>query len=353
MPTSKTGKIVSWFEDGKRPNVADSLEKEQDITLHRLAFSGPQADNWGAMSATHVYCISSTRQEVPAEYQCNAALIARCPDLLTVSASGAGYDTIDVAACTAAGVLVVNQAGGNADAVAEHAVGMMLSLTKNIPQTDRSLRTERGVARETFKGWNAKGRTIGLVGLGEVGSRVARICGMGLQMRVLACDPYLNAEQCQARGATKVDLTTLLAESRFLSIHCPYDDQTRGMIGSRELNAMQAGAYVITTARGGIVDEGALAAALKAGHIAGAGVDVWIDEPPPLTHPLLAFDNLIATYHTAGVTHDSRHNMADWNAQQVAGILRGARPPRLINPDAWERFTQRFERIFGFRPGGK
>lgn len=350
MPT-QPNTTVFWFDDGKRPNVADSLEKEPDITLHRLAFNGPKADNWGAMSASHAYCITSTRQELPEEYRCNAALIERCPDLLAVSTSGAGYDTVEVATCTAAGVLVVNQSGGNADAVAEHTVAMMLSLTKNIPQTDRSVRAGKRAPRESFKGWNARGRTVGVVGIGNVGSRVARICGLGLQMRVLACDPYLTAEQVQARGATKVDLATLLAESRFVSIHCPYDDETRGMIGARELNAMQAGSYVITTARGGIVDEGALAAALKSGHIAGAGVDVWIDEPPPLTHPLLAFDNVIATYHTAGITHDSRNNMADWNARQVAGILRGERPPRLINPDAWERFAQRFERIFGFRPG--
>jgi D-3-phosphoglycerate dehydrogenase len=350
MPTSKTGKTVFWFEDGKRPNVADSLEKEKDITLHRLAFDGPQADNWGAMSAAHAYCISSTRQEVPEEYQCNAALLARCPDLLAVSTSGAGYDTVDVAACTAGGVLVVNQSGANADAVAEHAVGMMLSLTKNIPQTDRYLRTARGIPREKFKGRNAKSRTIGLVGLGEVGSRVARICGMGLQMRVLACDPFLTAEECQARGATKVDLATLLKESRFLSLHCPYNGETRNLIDSRALSAMQAGSIVITTARGGIVNEEDLEAALRSGHIAGAGVDVWNDEPPPLTHPLLKLDNVIATNHTAGITEDSRHNMADWNAQQIAGILRGERPPRLINPQAWERFTQRFESILGARP---
>ena len=350
MLTGKTDKRVFWFEDGKRPNVADSLGKEHDIILHRLAFDGPQADNWGAMSASQVYCITSTRQEVPGEYQCNAALLARCPDLLAVSTSGAGYDTVDVAACTAAGVLVVNQSGGNADAVAEHTIAMMLALTKNIPQTDRSLRTVRGVARENFKGWNAKGLTVGLVGIGEVGRRVARICGKGLEMRVLACDPYLTPEVCEARGATKVDLATLLAESRFLSLHCPLNDETRGMIGARELHAMQAGSYLITTARGGIVDEDALVAALKTGHIAGAGVDVWVEEPPPLAHPLLAFDNVIATYHTAGVTQDSRNNMADWNAQQVAGILRGERPPRLINPDAWGLFAQRFEQIFGFRP---
>ena len=119
---------------------------------------------------------------------------------------------IPVAACNAAGVLVVNQAGSNADAVAEHAVGMMLSLGKKIPQTDRSLRSERGVPREKFKGWNARHRTLGLVGIGNVGRRVARICGKGLEMRVIAYDPYLSAEEVAARGATKVDFATLLAE---------------------------------------------------------------------------------------------------------------------------------------------
>lgn len=354
MPATKKAKTVFWYDDGKRPNVADSLEREQkDIIVHRLAFDGPKADNWGAMSASQVYCITSARHEVPDEYKCHAALIERCPDLIAVSTTGAGYDTVDVADCTAAGVLIVNQTGANADAVAEHATAMMLSLTKKIPQTDHSLRTERGVNREVFKGWNARGRTLGLIGIGNVGTRVARICGKGLEMRVLAYDPYLTKEEIEARGATKVDLATLLAESRFISIHCPLNDETRNMIASRELAAMQEGSYVITTARGGILSEPALEAALRSGHIAGAGLDVWVEEPPPLTHPLLKFDNVMATYHTAGVTHDSRHAMADWNADQVAGILRGERPPRLINPDAWERYVQRFERVFGFRPGTK
>jgi D-3-phosphoglycerate dehydrogenase / 2-oxoglutarate reductase len=351
MESGKIQKQVFWFDDGKRPNVADVLEKETDIAVHRLSFTGPEADNWGVISASQVYCITSARHEVPDQYKCHATFLARCPDLLAVSTTGAGYDTVDVPACTAAGVLVVNQAGANADAVAEHAVAMLLSLTKNIPQTDRSLRRERGVDREVFKGWNAHGRTIGLVGIGEVGSRVARICGKGLEMRVLAYDPYLTAEQIEARGAAKVDLPTLLSESRFVSIHCPLNSETRGMIGAQELAAMPAGGYVITTARGGIIDEVALASALESRHIAGAGIDVWVEEPPPLSHPLLASERVIATYHTAGVTHDSRRNMAEWNAQQVAGILRGERPPRLINPAAWERYSQRFEALFGFRPG--
>jgi len=352
MAASRTEKRVFWFDDGKRPNVADALEKEKDIITHRLAFDGPRADNWGAISASQVYCITSARHEITEEYVFNAGFLARCPDLLVLSTSGAGYDSVDVPLCTASGILVVNQTGANADAVAEHAVAAILSLTKKIPQTDHSLRTERGVNREIFKGWNARGRTVGLAGIGNVGSRVARICGKGLEMRVIAYDPYVSAEECAARGAVKVDLATLLAESSFLSIHCPLNGETRGMIGGRELAAMRAGSYVITTARGGIVDEDALVAALRSGHVAGAGVDVWVEEPPPLVHPLLKFDNVIATYHTAGVTHDSRINMAEWNAGQVAGILRGERPPRLINPEAWDLYARRFEKVFGFRPTG-
>ena len=351
MPASEPRKTVVWFDDGKRPNVADILEKEPDIFFDRLSYDAPRVDNWKALSAAHVYCISSTRQEMPAEYRCDAALLARCPDLLVVSTSGAGYDTVDAKACTEAGVIVVNQSGANADAVAEHALAMMLSLSKKIPQTDRTLRSNQPLSREHFKGWNAHGRIIGLVGIGNTGRRLARMCNLGLEMKVLACDPYLTAEEISERGARKVDLATLLAQSRFVSIHCPYNDETRSMIGARELAAMQPGAYLITTARGGVVDEDALAVALKSGHLAGAGVDVWNEEPPPASHPLLALDNVIATHHTAGITHDSRENMRTWNAQQVLGILRGERPPRLVNPDAWPRFVRRFEKVFGTSPG--
>ena len=352
MSRAAVPKRAFWFYEAKSPNVADFLEKEQpDIELYRLDFNASAAKNWQTMTKCHAYCITSTRDEVPDEFKCNAALLDRLPDLLLVSTTGAGYDTVDLAACTRAGVLAVNQSGSNAQAVAEHAVGMMLGLTKNMPWTDRSLRRERGLPRETFKGWNASKKTIGIIGLGEVGRRIARICRHGLDMNVLAYDPYLDAQTCEARDAVKVDLDTLLAQSRYVSVNCPLSAETQNMLGARELAKMQPGAFLINTARGGIVDENALAEALAAKHLAGAGVDVWKVEPPSLEHPLLAIDNLIATYHTAGVTVDSRLAMAQWNAEQLAETLRGKRPPRLLNPDAWEAYKLRFERVFGFEPG--
>jgi D-3-phosphoglycerate dehydrogenase / 2-oxoglutarate reductase len=350
MAVSATVKRVFWFDDHKTPNVADVLEKEADVAVHRLAFDASEEHNWAVITSCHAYCITSARDEVPDQYKGNSALIARCSELLVISTSGAGYDLIDVAACTDAGVLVVNQSGANAEAVAEHVVAMLLSLSKNIPQTDHSLRTQRRVDREVFKGRNAQGRTVGIIGLGEVGRRVARICGKGLEMRVLAYDPYLEESDFLARGAVAADLDELLAQADYLTIHCPYNAETKGMIGHRALALMRPEAYIITTARGGIVDEEALAASLAAGRIAGAGIDVWNVEPPPLDHKLLSFDTVIATYHTAGITVDSRHAMAQWNAEQLLQIFRGERPPRLINPQAWPKFAQRFERAFGFRP---
>lgn len=350
MPTDTTMKRAFWFDDHKTPNVADVLAHEADFVVYRLAFDAPAAETWEVMATCHAYCITSTRDEVPDQYKGTSALLARCPALLVLSTSGAGYDPVDVAACTAAGVLVVNQSGANAEAVAEHTVAMLLSLTKNIMQTDHSLRRERGVDRERFKGWNAHRRTVGIVGLGQVGQRVARICSKGLEMRVLAYDPYLTEAEFQAHGATPATLDTLLTQADYVTIHCPLNAETRGMLGQRELALMKPGAFLITTARGGIVEEGALAAALETKQIAGAGIDVWTVEPPPLDHPLLTFDNVIATYHTAGVTVDSRYAMAEWNAAQLVQIFQGHYPPRLINPEAWESFAQRFAQAFGFRP---
>ena len=272
------------------------------------------------------------------------------PNLLVVSTSGAGFDTVNVKDCTDAGVLVVNQTGGNAEAVAAHVVAMMLTLSKQIIQTDHALRRGTMRDRAAFIGNDVQGRTIGIVGLGNVGRRVAELCRGLFGMQVIAFDPYLDADTIAARGADKVTLDELLQRADFVSVNCPLDDGTRGMIGAREFALMQPHAYFITTARGFIHDERALAEALRGKQIAGAGIDVWDKEPPPPDHPLLQFDNVIASPHTAGVTREARANMGRIAAEQLIMTLDGKRPPRIVNPQVWPAYARRFEQTFGFAP---
>jgi D-3-phosphoglycerate dehydrogenase / 2-oxoglutarate reductase len=170
-------------------------------------------------------------------------------------------------------------------------------------------------------------------------------------MNVLAYDPYLSATEMAARGGEKVELDDLLRRSDFVSISCPLAKDNRGMIGAKQFALMQKHAYFITTARGFIHDEDALADALRAKKIAGAGLDVWAKEPPPPDHPLLQFDNVLASPHTAGVTKEARENMGRIAAEQMLDMLDGKRPPRLINPEVWPVYAQRFEGAFGFKPG--
>ena len=344
-------KRVFYVSRLTHPVFADLLGARPDIRLDRLDNASPQADIDAVLAGAHVYQIGAARGEIPSHLLGTAALIARAPDLLVLSSSGAGYDTIDVAACTAAGVLAVNQAGGNREAVAEHVLGMMLVLSKRIIQADRHMRREAGINRNAYIGQDIHGKTLGIIGLGNVGSRLAGLCGQMFAMPVLAYDPYLTGEQIAAKGAGKAGLDQVLQAADFVSVSCPRTAETLGMIGAREFALMQPHVFFITTARGGIHDEAALEAALASGAIAGAGLDVWAVEPPPPDHPLLRFDNVIASPHTAGVTVESRERIARIAAEQVLDVLDGRRPARLLNPDAWPAYAERFLRVFGFHPG--
>ncbi|MFH1602897.1 MAG: NAD(P)-dependent oxidoreductase, partial [Pseudomonadota bacterium] len=151
------------------------------------------------------------------------------------------------------------------------------------------------------------------------------------------------------RGARATNLADLLARADFVSLHCPLDGSTRGMMDAHAFQSMKPGAIFVSTARGGIHDEAALRQAIESGHVAGAGLDVWMQEPPPLDHPLLRLDTVVCTYHTAGVTHEARHNIAAMSAEQIVGLLKGARPPRLINAEVLPAYSARFEKILGAR----
>jgi len=324
----------------------ERLSREPDIEVVKFSIRGAAQVARDALSAAHVYHISAAKDELPREWFASAELLSMCPNLLCVSAGGAGYDTVDVAACTAAGVAVVNQSGGNAVSVAEHTLGLMLGVSRRMLEGDRRMRREVGYAREDVMGHELAGKTVGLVGIGNIGSRVAALA-RAFGMQVVAFDPWLTHAEIEHRGARPVSFDQLLAASDVVSLHCPRDATTLKMMNAATFAAMKPGAIFISTARGGVHDETALVQALQSGHLAGAGLDVWEQEPPPLDHPLLAMDNVYATFHVAGVTHEARRNVAAIAAEQILTLLAGQRPPRLINPEVWPTFEQRWAAMLG------
>jgi D-3-phosphoglycerate dehydrogenase / 2-oxoglutarate reductase len=323
--------------------------RRPDIDMFRRDFGAPASETWADMARAHGYH-ACARTEMREPWFPDAKLLAKAPNLLAVCSMGAGYDVIDVDACTKAGVLVCNQSGANKEAVAEHALGLMLALSKKIMETDRTLRKENNIERFRYVGTELLGKTIGIIGLGNIGSRVAEICKAGFRMTVLAYDPYLSKEKMAARNAQKVDLKELLQRADYVTLHCPRTDETFGMIGYEELSLMKPTAFFINTSRGGTYGESDLARALAEGKIAGAGIDVFLEEPPSTDHPLMAFDNAILTPHNAGSTREAHENVATYASDQWIDIFDGKVPPRLINKAAWPKYSERFQMILGFRP---
>ena len=329
---------------------ADILGGRKDVRLDKLENDSPDEAATPVLAGAHAFQIGSARDELARKYHADRDLLRRAQSLLIVSTNGAGYDTVNLKACTDAGVLVLNQAGGNREAVAEHVLAMMLSLTKRIIETDRAMRREKDLNRSSFIGHDLLGKTVGIVGLGNVGKRVAQLCGGLFQMRVLAYDPYVSAEVMAQHGVEHATLEAVMREADFVSINCPLTDETRGMIGAQQYALMKPGAYFITTARGNIHDEDALAEVLDAKRIAGAGLDVWEKEPPPLDHPLLHMDNVMVSPHTAGVTREARETMGRIAAEQMLAALDGKRISRVLNREVWPRYAARFRETFGFAP---
>jgi D-3-phosphoglycerate dehydrogenase / 2-oxoglutarate reductase len=350
MNTAVNSKRVFYVAPHRPQGFAEMLGKRDDIRLDMLEQKIPDAAALEILGAAHAYQTGSARDELVKHYQAGNELLDRTPNLLLVSTNGAGYDTVDVKSCTERGILVVNQSGGNAEAVAEHVIGMMLCLVKRVGESDRAMRAGKIERRIDYIGGEAFGRTLGIVGLGNVGRRVAELAGTLFRMKVLAYDPYLDAEVVRARGATKVALDELLRRSDFVSINCPLTPETRKLIGAREYALMQPTAYFITTARGSIHDEEALERALRDKKIAGAGLDVWDKEPPPAEHPLMKYDNVMVTPHMAGVTREARAKMGQIAAEQMLDALDGKPVPRIINPQVWPAYAKRFARTFGFAP---
>ena len=267
---------------------------------------------------------------VRSETKVTADLLDAATRLRVVGRAGVGVDNIDLEAATRNGILVLNAPTGNTIAAAEHAVAMMLGLVRNIAQADQALHAGRW-ERSKFMGMELREKTLGVLGLGKIGFEVARIASSGLQMRVLAHDPLVTAERATQAGAELAEFETLLTESDVLTVHVPLNDATRSVIGATELRRMRAGARLINVARGGIIDETALADAIRDGHIAGAAIDVWTTEPPPADHPLLQLPQVVATPHLGASTREAQVNVAFDVADQIVEYLRGGSPRYAVN----------------------
>ena len=238
--------------------------------------------------------------------------------LKVVGRAGIGVDNIDVAAATARGVVVMNTPFGNSITTAEHAIAMLLALARQIPEADRSTRAGKW-EKSRFLGVEVAGKVLGLIGCGNIGSVVADRA-QGMKMRVLAYDPFLSAERAEDLGVEKVELDALLARADFISLHTPLTDQTRNVLDAEALAKTKPGVRIINCARGGLVVEKDLMAALDSGHVAGAALDVFVNEPATGS-PLIAAANVIATPHLGASTTEAQENVATQVAEQMADFL--------------------------------
>ncbi|HEX2194607.1 MAG TPA: phosphoglycerate dehydrogenase [Candidatus Limnocylindria bacterium] len=259
-------------------------------------------------------------------------LAAAAPRLSAIGVASVGTDRIDLEAATRAGVMVVNAPTGNTIAAAEHTMAMMLALHRRIAEADASVRAGRW-DRSRYVGAELRHRTLGIIGLGKIGKEVARRAA-SFEMRILAHDPYLTEEQAAEHGARLVGLLELLQRSDVITVHMPLSAQTRGVIGRAQIDAMKRGARLLNVARGGIVDEAAVADALASGHLAGAAIDVFSTEPMSPDNPLRAAPNTVLTPHLGASTREAQDRVAREMAEQLLDALGGVTPMYAVNAPA-------------------
>lgn len=276
-----------------------------------------------------------------------AASLSASENLLAVGRFGVGFDSVDVAACTAADVVLFIAVGAVDRSVAEATVGWMLALTHHIRTKDKLVREGRWHDRNQFMGSELRERTLGIVGFGGIGRAVVNLlAGFGMQTP-LVFDPFMDAETVAKAGARKVELDELLKTSDFVSLHCPLNEHTRNLIGARELALMKPTAYLLNTARGGIVEETALHEVLSIGRIAGAALDCFVGEPITGPHPLADLDNVLLAPHAIAWTDELFRDIGRTVCRGMLDLAHGRRPKGVVNPAVFDRpgFQAKWQRL--------
>ena len=265
-------------------------------------------------------------------------LIESADKLLVISRTGGGLDNVDVGAASDLGIIVTSNLGINTISVAEHALSMILALSKRLSTMDHAVRNNNFDIRYQNLPRDINGKTIGILGFGRIGCELGKICRQAFGMQVIAYDPYLTDDkknECHS-WVRMVELKELLSKSDFLSIHVPLTDQTHHLIDETELSQMKSGAILINASRGGVVNEFALINALENDIIAAAGLDVFSEEPVPADNPLLNLENVILTPHTAALTTECVTRMATEAARCVIDVFAGRNPQNVANPQVLE-----------------
>lgn len=267
---------------------------------------------------------------------CDANAIEHSPRLKVIGRTGVGYDTVDVKKASERGIPVVLTPGANNRSVAEHAVAMMFALSKNLVEAQNEMCAGNWEIRGAGKAFELEGKTVGIVGMGAIGREVATIC-RGCGMKLIGYDPFLSRDKIEALGALYcADYEDLLKRADVVTIHVPLTDETRGMIGARQLASMKRTALIINCSRGGIIDEGDLVRALKDGVIAGAGTDVYCHEPPKPDDPLLHCPNLILSPHSAAQTREAVVKMAQMCVRGCLAVCSGKKWPHVADKSVYD-----------------
>ncbi|MSU50336.1 MAG: hydroxyacid dehydrogenase [Opitutus sp.] len=267
----------------------------------------------------------------------DGAAFAAAPALKVIARTGIGYDNVDVAAASAAGVCAVNTPDAPTESTAEFAIALMFTVARRVATADHNSKLGAWKLDASVLGFDLAGKTLGLVGFGRIARRVTEIA-RAIRMQVCALDPFVPAATMAEAGATRsANLPDLLRVSQVLSLHAPSTSDTRKLIGADQLALLPAGAILINTARGPLIDEAAVFAALESGRLAGAGLDVWEREPVASDHPLFRHPRVVATPHMAAYTNEGRHRSHVAAAQHVLAALRGEPPATLIDPSVWAR----------------
>jgi phosphoglycerate dehydrogenase-like enzyme len=275
--------------------------------------------------------------------------LSTASDLLAIARFGVGYDSVDVAACTEADVALLISAGAVDRSVAEATIGWMLALTHHVRAKDRLVREGRWDERTRYMGCELRDRTLGVIGFGGIGRTVVRLlAGFGM-MTPLVFDPFVPASIATEAGVKLVTLDELLTHADFVSIHCPLNEQTRNLISTRELMLMKPAAYLINTARGGIIDEDALETALMNGRIAGAALDCFVGEPITSPSRFAHLDNVLLAPHAIAWTDELFRDIGRTVCQGLRDLAEGRRPRGVVNPEVFERpaFQMKWKRLSG------